>query len=118
MLKDVGMAVPKSRETSVKKYEKVGKQYLCSKTRDEGSIYAARQGMRAFNNNNMRNPIIKQYSNFISIVSLFLLRLKMEVSVPSLHRESTDSLISLTVQPIYHPKVTDGCMLMICICTN
>ena len=48
MLKDVGMTVPKSRETSI-----------CSKTGDEGNIYAARQGMRACNNNNMRNPIIK-----------------------------------------------------------
>ena len=34
-------------------------QYICSKTWDEGSIYAARQGMRACNNTNMRNPIIK-----------------------------------------------------------
>ena len=39
-------------------------QYKCSKTEDEGSIeegsiYAARQGMRACNNNNMPNPIIK-----------------------------------------------------------
>ena len=48
MLKDVGMTVPKSRETSI-----------CSKTGDEGNIYAARQGMRACNNNNMRNPIPK-----------------------------------------------------------
>ena len=39
MLKDVGMTVPKSRETSA--------VYMCSNTRDEGSIYAARQGMRA-----------------------------------------------------------------------
>ena len=31
-------------------------QYICSKTGDEGSIYAAKQGMRACNNNNMRNP--------------------------------------------------------------
>ena len=31
-------------------------QYMYSKTGDEGSIYAARQGMRACNNNNMRNP--------------------------------------------------------------
>ena len=35
-------------------------QYICSKTGDEGNIYAARQGMRACNNNNMRNPIIKR----------------------------------------------------------
>ena len=35
-------------------------QYICSKTGDEGSIYAARQGMRACNNNNMRNPIISR----------------------------------------------------------
>ena len=39
MLKDVGMTVPKSRETSA--------VYIYSKTEDEGSIYAARQGMRA-----------------------------------------------------------------------
>ena len=31
-------------------------QYICGKTGDEGNIYAARQGMRACNNNNMRNP--------------------------------------------------------------
>ena len=31
-------------------------QYIYSKTGDEGSIYAARQGMRACNNNNRRNP--------------------------------------------------------------
>ena len=31
-------------------------QYMYSKTGDEGSIYAARQGMRACNNTNMRNP--------------------------------------------------------------
>ena len=36
MLKDVGMTVPKSRETSG----------VYSKTGDEGSIYAARQGMQ------------------------------------------------------------------------
>ena len=30
-------------------------QYICSKTGDEGTIYAARQEMRACNNN-MRNP--------------------------------------------------------------
>ena len=39
-------------------------QYICSKTGDEGSIYmymyAARQGMRACNNTNMRNPIVKR----------------------------------------------------------
>ena len=34
-------------------------QYIYSKTGDEGSIYAARQGMRACNNTNMRNTIIK-----------------------------------------------------------
>ena len=35
-------------------------QYICSKTGDEGSIYAARQGMRVCNNTNMRNPIVKE----------------------------------------------------------
>ena len=34
-------------------------QYIYSKTGDEGSIYAARQGMRACNNTNMCNAIIK-----------------------------------------------------------
>ena len=33
-------------------------QYICSKTGDEGSIYAARQCMRACNNNNMCNPLV------------------------------------------------------------
>ena len=41
-IKEVGMTVPKSRETST-------------------VLYAARQGMRASNNNDiMRNPIIKE----------------------------------------------------------
>ena len=40
MLKDVGITVPKSRETS--------------------AVYAARQRMRACKNTNMRNPIIKE----------------------------------------------------------
>ena len=31
-------------------------QYIYSKTGDEGSIYATRQGTRACNNNNMCNP--------------------------------------------------------------
>ena len=37
-------------------------QYICSKTGDEGSICAARQGMRACNNSNMCNPIITHVS--------------------------------------------------------
>ena len=60
MLKDVGMTVPKSRETS-EVYSNTGDEgsiIICSKTGDEGCIYATRQGMRACNNNNMRNPII------------------------------------------------------------
>ena len=48
MLKDVGMIVPKSRETSA--------VYMQQDRR--GSIYAARQGMRACNNTNMGNPIV------------------------------------------------------------
>ena len=40
MLMDVGMIVPKSRETSAVYIA------ICSKTGDEGSIYAARQGMQ------------------------------------------------------------------------
>ena len=64
MLKDVGMTVPKSRETSAvyicSNTGDEGSIFICSKTGDEGSIYAARQGMRACNNNNMRNPIIKE----------------------------------------------------------
>ena len=65
MLKDVGMTVPKSRETSVVyiciNTGNEGTIFICSKTEDEGSIlYAPRQGMRACNNNNMRNPIMKE----------------------------------------------------------
>ena len=49
MLKDVGMTVPKSRETSAV-YSITGEEgsiFICSKTGDEGSIYAARHEMRA-----------------------------------------------------------------------
>ena len=51
MLKVVGMIAPKRIEKQV--------QYICIKTGEEGSIYAARQGMRACNNTDMRNPIVK-----------------------------------------------------------
>ena len=44
--------------------------YICSKTEHEGSIYAARQGMRACNNNNMRNP---SYISFIMGLRMLLL---------------------------------------------
>ena len=61
MLKDVGMTVPKSRETSV--------VYICSNTGNEETIFICgmkavhnmhqdMRGMRACNNNNMRNPIM------------------------------------------------------------
>ena len=47
MLKDVGMTVPKSRETSAvyvcSNTGDEGSIFVCSKTEDEGSIYAARQ---------------------------------------------------------------------------
>ena len=62
MLKDVGMKVPRSRETSavdyMQQHRDEGSIFICSKTEDEGSIYAARQEMRACDNNNMRNPSI------------------------------------------------------------
>ena len=63
MLKDVGMTVPKSRETSVvyicSNTGNEGTIFICNKTKDEGSIlYAPRQGMRACNNNNMHNPTL------------------------------------------------------------
>ena len=38
-----------------------GSIFICSKTEDDSSIfYVPRQGMRACNNNNMRNPIRKE----------------------------------------------------------
>ena len=48
-------------------------QYICSKTGDEGSIYVARQGMRACNNTNMRNPIIKDVGGLCMLVLLHAL---------------------------------------------
>ena len=65
MLKDVGMTVSKSGETSVvyicSNTGNEGTIFICSKTEDEGNIlYAPRQGMRECNNNNMRNPIMKE----------------------------------------------------------
>ena len=51
MLKDAGMTVPKSKETSVVYMQ----QYICNKTGDEGSIYACSktgdEGMQ-----NVHNP--------------------------------------------------------------
>ena len=53
MLKDVGMTVPKSRETRT--------VYICSNAGDEGSIYiCSKIGDEGINNNKMRNPIIKE----------------------------------------------------------
>ena len=43
-------------------------QFICNKTGDEGRIYAARQGMRAYNNNNMRNPIIKEIQAHVTVI--------------------------------------------------
>ena len=64
MLKGVGMTVPKSRKTSAVYMRKTG---------DEGSIYAARQGMRACNNTNMRNPIIKGVGGLCMLLLLHAL---------------------------------------------
>ena len=58
-MQDVGTTVLKSRETSAVYMRDDGSIFTCSKTEDEGSIYAVRR-MRACNNNNMRNPIIKR----------------------------------------------------------
>ena len=55
ILKDVGMTVPKRREQV---------PYICSKTGDEGNIYAAKQGMRACNNNNTSSSIIIPYISY------------------------------------------------------
>ena len=70
MLKDVGMAVPKSRETStvyIYIYIYAATQgmravYLYAAKQGMRAVYAARQGrgMRACNNNNMRNPTIRE----------------------------------------------------------
>ena len=56
------MTVPKSRETSAvyicSNTGNAGSIFICSKTEDEGSIlYAARQGMRACNNNRCREGL-------------------------------------------------------------
>ena len=66
MLKDVGMTVPKSRETSLSAVYicsntgDEGPIFICSKTEDEGSIlYAPSQGMKACNNNNMELILIR-----------------------------------------------------------
>ena len=48
-------------------------QYMYSKTGDEDSIYAARQGMRACNNTNLRNPIIKDIKDVGGLRMLLLL---------------------------------------------
>ena len=58
MLKDVGMTVPKSRETRAVYIQQHGMR-AGNMRNPKLSIYAARQGMRACNNNNMRNPKLK-----------------------------------------------------------
>ena len=61
MLKEVEMTVTKSRETRA--------VYICSKTGDEGSIYAAKQGMRACNNTNKHNPSLHLFYYGVTHVS-------------------------------------------------
>ena len=57
MLKDVGMKVSETSAVYIcSKTGDDGSIFICSKTEDEGSIFVVRQGMRACNNNNMRNP--------------------------------------------------------------
>ena len=53
------MTVPKSRETSAVYIQQTG---------DESSIYAARQVMRACNNNNMRYPINIRDTHVINLL--------------------------------------------------
>ena len=60
MLKDVEMTMPKRREYIATYMQHEGSIFICNKTGDEGSIYVARQGIRACNNNNMRDPIINE----------------------------------------------------------
>ena len=69
------MTVPKSREASVvyicSNTGNEGTIFKCSKTEDEGSIlYAPRQGMRACNNNNMRNRIMKDVGRGLYFLAL------------------------------------------------
>ena len=68
MLKDVGMTVLKSKETNAvyicNNKGDEGSIIICSgKKGDEGCIYAARQGMKACNNNNMCKAIDSYCSN-------------------------------------------------------
>ena len=59
MLKDVGMTVPKIRETRAVYMQQYRGMRACNNNNMHNpklSIYAATQGMRACNNNNMRNP--------------------------------------------------------------
>ena len=65
------MALPKSRKTSAVYMQQdrgLGSIYAARRLGDEGSIYAARQGMRECNNTNMRNPIIKDVGGLHMLV--------------------------------------------------
>ena len=56
-----------------------GSIFICSKKGSEGSIYAARQGMRACNNNNMRNPFLHLfYYGVTHVITSF--NILMEIS--------------------------------------
>ena len=99
MLKDVGMTVPKSRETSAdiaicSNTGEEGSIFICSKTGDEGSIYAARQEMRECrgecNNNNMCNPII---THVIIVTLNFIVNICVDaLAFHYLHKLFVDSM--------------------------
>ena len=65
MLRDVGITVPKSRQHIAIIQ---GMRAVCSKTGDEDSIYAAKQGMRACN---MCNPSLYLFYYGITHVIIF-----------------------------------------------
>ena len=76
-------------------------QYIYSKTGDEGSIYAARQRMRACNNTNMRNTIIKD----VGVLRMLLL---LHALIPCLAAYILHLFSYFLVLSSLHPSTFNG----------
>ena len=101
-------------------------QYICSKTGDEGSIYAVRQGMRACNNNNMCNPSLRLFYYGVTHVTIVACPHPLQLSC-CIYTALVPCLVANTLPPspvslhIYCPHPLSCCIytaLIPCLAAN
>ena len=87
-------------------------QYICIKTGDEGSIYAARQGMRVCNNTNMRNPHSKKDVGGLHMLVLLhaLMPVLLHIYCPHLRLAAYILPSSPVLLHIYCPHLLSCCI--------